>query len=135
MKKCTFLGIAGALLALSLSWGETITASSNPFSFPPFVGIRDGQSADHLSYFSFSKASLKSNKVIFSWAMPMLQKNEFGTISIYSLLGRKVKTFTLTSRAGSLVWQMNPSEKMAGVYIARFAFGSYKHNLKLILSK
>ena len=67
--------------------------------------------------------------------MPALQKNEIGTLSIYSLLGRKVKTFNLTSRAGSMVWQMNPSEGMAGVYIARFAFGAYKHNLKLILSK
>lgn len=134
MKKSSFFGTAGVLIALSLSWGETITATSNPFSFPPFAGIRDGQSADQ-SYIRFSKASLKSNRVIFSWSMPALQKNELGTLSIYSLLGRKIKTFNLASRAGSMVWQMNPSEGMAGVYIARFAFGAYKHNLKLILSK
>jgi hypothetical protein len=135
MKRRVLIGMTWMLVTMSLSFGEPITATSNAFSFPAFSGIRDPQSSSRPSYFRFSGTSLKSHSTVFAWALPVQLKNQSGTISVYSLLGRSIKTFHLTSQSGSMVWKMTPAEGIAGIYLVRFAFGPYSHNLKLIVGK
>jgi hypothetical protein len=135
MKRTALIGAALMLVALSLSFGETVTATSSPFSFPDFSGIKNGQSAGGQAFYRFSGTVLKSRGALFSWTIPEQLKSANGTITVYSLLGRSMKTFHLTSKTGSIVWKMTPSEAGPGIYIVRFAFGSYQHNLKLAVGK
>lgn len=127
--------MGGVLVAFSLAFGETITATSDVFSFPPLLGIKDGQNTGCPLYFKFSGASLKSHRAVFTWSLPATIKNGNGVIRIYSLLGRIVKTFPINARTGSIVWKMTPSEEMAGLCIARFSFGPYQQNFKLVFSR
>jgi hypothetical protein len=136
MKKAVGLSIAGVVLAWSLVFGETITASSDPFTFPPFSGVKNGITGPHQIYFKCSGLSLKSNAVSFAWSVPMKLKDEIGTISVYSLQGRTIKKIHVNSNNGSILWKMTQSEsKAAGMCIAYFSFGSVKQNAKLVINK
>jgi hypothetical protein len=131
MKRTALLGAALMLVTLSLSYGETVTATSGPFSFPEFTGIRNGKNAGGQAFFRFSGTATKSRGAIFSWAVPEQFKSAGGTITVYSLLGRSVKTFHLSSKTGYIVWKPTSPEAGRGIYLVRFAFGSYQHTLKL----
>jgi hypothetical protein len=48
-------------------------------------------------------------------------------------MGRTVKIFAISSKAGIISWKTPNKETPAGIYIARLSFGSINQNLKLVL--
>jgi hypothetical protein len=135
MKRKALLGSAGLLLALFLAYGETITATSNAFTFPPMTGIKSGNHPAIAGHFGFSGFSQKSGLVTLAWSMPTELKGASGSITIYSLLGRAIKTFPISTPSGVVTWKAARNDGPAGIFFARFAYGTSKQNLKLILCK
>jgi hypothetical protein len=86
------------------------------------------------TYFKHSGYSSKSGVVTFAWSLPSEMKAQRGSIAIYSVLGRMVKSIPITSAAGVATWT-SKKEGLGGVYVAKLTYGSHKQNLKLILCK
>lgn len=119
--------------ALSFSAPETIVKLSAPFSFPAGVGI--SESPAFQNNVLFSRASQLSGKktIELSWSLPALAKS--GSISIFSVTGSKIKTYSIASPAGKVEWDITGSEKVAkGVYFATISYGPSKKNLKLVIN-
>ena len=136
MKKIMSFLAAGVFLSMSFVSAETITASSDVFTFPPFSGVKNGLIGSHSMYFRCSGVSPIANAVTFAWSVPSQIKTESGTITVYSLVGKAIKTFRPNSRTGSVMWKRGPGEgRAAGMYIVSFSFGSVKQHLKLIINK
>jgi hypothetical protein len=136
MKKTMLFTAAGIFLAWSLASGETITASSDAFTFPSISGVKNSLSPFLPVYFRCSGNSPKSNVITFAWSIPTNLKADHGTITVYSLLGKTIKQFRLDSRNGSIVWKSAANDNKApGIYFARFAFGSFIQNSTLIINK
>jgi|WetSurMetagenome_2_1015567.scaffolds.fasta_scaffold1035743_1 hypothetical protein len=136
MNRTMQLIAAGVFLAWSLVIGETVTASSDAFTFPTISGVKNGLAPFHLMYFRCSGISPKSNVVAFAWSIPASIKSEHGTITVYSLLGKTIKQFHLNSRNGNIAWKSEPNKGAgAGIYFVRFAFGSFTQNSKLVINK
>lgn len=136
MKGKILAGVTGVLLALSSAMGVTITATSNTFTFPTLTGVKDGRLITKAAtYFRHSGFSTRSGVVTFAWSIPAQTNVERGSIAVYSMLGRMVKTFPVASAMGVVTWKASNNEGFGGVYIAKLVYGSYKQNLKLILCK
>lgn len=135
MKAKILVGLTGVLLALTSVMGETITAQSNPFTFPVLSGIKDGKFLTKVSqYFRHSGYSQKTGVVTFAWSLPDQMNAAHGSIAIYSVQGRMVKAIPITAATGVATWT-SKKEGLGGVYVARLTYGSHKQNLKLILCK
>jgi hypothetical protein len=133
MKVKILTGIFGVILALSSAMGETVTATSNTFTFPALSGIKDGRFVTKAAtFFRNSGYSPKSGVVTFAWSVPDQMKAGKGSIAIYSMLGRMVKTIPINASMGVETWK---ASKLGGVYVAKLVFGSNKQNLKLIFCK
>jgi hypothetical protein len=136
MKAKILMGLTGVLMALSSAMGVTITATSSPFTFPALVGVKDGRFITKAAtYFKHSGYSSKSGVVTFAWSLPDEMKAQRGSIAIYSMLGRMVKSIPITSAAGVATWKTSHMEGVGGLYVAKLTYGSHKQNLKLILCK
>jgi hypothetical protein len=135
MKKILLFGVAimYLLVALSLSWGQALNATSDPFTFPALSDVKNGNLRDHQVFFKSSKIISKSNSVVFSWAISdQIRSNTVGNIVVFSLLGRAIKTFRVNEKTGSITWKPQ-TKAQSGVYIVRLIFGSYSQNLKIVL--
>jgi hypothetical protein len=96
-------------------------------------GIKDGRFfTKAATFFKNSGFSPKSGVVTFAWSLPDQMKAGKGSIAIYSMLGRMVKTIPITASMGVETWK---ASKLGGVYVAKLTYGSHKQNLKLILCK
>ncbi len=135
MKRKILSVIAGLFIIASTANGEPITAQSEPFTFPPLADIKDGGNSTGRTFFKCSGSSMKNGRVTVSWRLPVQIKTSHGFITVYSLLGRVIKTYNVDSKAGNMVLKMDRSGLFNGVSIVRFSFGSYNQTLKIISSK
>jgi hypothetical protein len=119
---------------LCFSAPETITKLSVPFSFPTTVGISGSRSFQTNNAAFLCDIRTNGKKIIeLSWSLPSAAKN--GTISIFSVSGSKIKTFSISSHEGKVEWDVTGSKKVGkGVYFASISYGPSKKNLKLIIN-
>ena len=129
------VGISVLLLALSSAMGDIVTATSNTFIFPQLTGVKDGKLFANSTYFRHSDISQKSGIVTFAWSVPGQATVQHGSIAIYSVLGRMIKSIPISSAIGTASWKTSKKEAVGGVYVAKLTIGSYKENLKLMLCK
>lgn len=135
MKEKIFMGCAGLLAAVTISIGETVTATSAPFQFPEAVKIKNGAYLANAPYFRYSGFFPGKGIATIAWRVPAGMKAEKGAITIYTLLGREVQTFPIDARQGVLNWKVTENCVANGVYFARLRFGTHKSNLKIVLFK
>jgi hypothetical protein len=126
---------AGLFFAAVIGWGQAITATSPPFTFPDEVGVKLPGSTPHTAmYFKYSGPASQAGVLTFTWSFPAQPKGQNGTITVYSLSGRAIKTFPVSTNAGSVFWNLS-SKSVKGVYIARIICGSARQNLKILLCR
>lgn len=120
--------------AISPFAAETVTKNSAPFSFPLTVGVAWKQSFQGKNISFASQSSLRGRKIIeFSWSLS--GKIEKGNISVFNLAGARIKSFPVSSREGSVQWDVASGKKAArGVYFATLVCGSYQKSLKIIIN-
>jgi len=108
---------------------------SAPFTFPVEVGVKiPGSILRTAPYFKYSGPASRAGALTFTWSFPAEPGNQKGTITIYSLSGRAVKTFPVSTNAGMVAWDVS-SRSVRGVYVAQITCGSARHNLKLLLCR
>jgi hypothetical protein len=114
---------------------ETVSKNSAPFPFPTTVGAKGFVSFQNKDIsFSFKVHSGNRTIIGLSWSLP--EKTQKGTISIFTLAGTKIKTFSITGQQGNVNWDLSPGTKLAnGVYLATMTSGTYKKNLQILLSR
>ncbi len=126
---CLFL-----VAALSVGlFAETVVKNSVPFAFPTIVGVAGDHSLQS-SKVSFACRTIVAGRsaIEFSWSLP--GKAEKGSISVFTIAGSHIKTFSMTSQRGSIRWDISADKKLArGIYIAALSYGIYKQNLKIVL--
>jgi hypothetical protein len=135
MKRKIIAWAAGIFSVCMIAGGQAITVESAPFTFPAEVGVKIPGSTPHTAmYFKYSGPASKAGMLTFTWSFPAQPGKQKGTITVYSLSGRTVTTFPVSTNAGSAVWDIS-SQSVKGVYIARIICGSARHNLKLLLCR
>lgn len=135
MKRKNFTWAAGVFSVVMIAGGQSITVESTPFTFPTEVGVKIPGSTPHTAlYFKYSGPASRAGVLTLTWSFPAQPRNQKGTITVCSLLGRAVKTFPVSTNAGSVTWNVS-SQSVKGVYIARIICGSARHNLKLLLCR
>ncbi len=130
--------ILGLLLAGALMTGpgaETVVKNSKAFTFPVTVGVRGGNALQHKEAVFAGSANLEGRRTItLSWSLPL--KTAFGSISIFSLSGAKIKSFQVTSPQGYVNWDISGTGRSGnGIYLATLSCGSIKKNLKLMFCR
>jgi len=113
---------------------ETVVKMSAPFSFPATVGVLGGRmfQSSHAIFVCTSRLTGR-NIVELSWSLPPSAK--YGTISIFTVSGSKIKTFSIGSPSGAVEWDITESKKIGkGVYFASISYGMSKRNLKLVIN-
>lgn len=135
MNTCGKIFLFVLLLAAVHAGAQTITATSAPFTFPSEVAVKMPGNAPHAaSFFKYSGLSSRAGTLTFAWSFPAQPWNQKGAIVVYSLLGRAIKTFPVSTNAGTFTWNVS-NESVGGVYIARITCGSARQNLKLLLCR
>jgi len=136
MKAKILMGLTGVLMALSSAMGVTVTATSNPFNFPA-VGRRQGRQVYHQGrdIFQTFGVFLEIRRRDLCLVAPRSNEAQRGSIAIYSVLGRMVKSIPIASAVGVVTWKTSQKEGVGGLYVAKLTYGSHKQNLKLILCK
>ncbi|MBN2188513.1 MAG: T9SS type A sorting domain-containing protein [Chitinispirillaceae bacterium] len=126
---------AGVFSVCIIAGGQPIIVESAPFTFPVEVGVKIPLSNPRTApYFKYSGPVARAGVLTFSWSFPAQPVNQKGTITVYSLLGRAVKTFPVSTNAGMVAWDVS-SRSVKGVYVAQITCGSARHNLKLLLCR
>jgi hypothetical protein len=60
--------------------------------------------------------------------------NQHGSITVYSLLGRSVKTFPVAANEGRVSWDLS-GQNVRGVYIARITCGTARQTIRFLLCR
>ena len=120
-----------AALSVSLS-AETVVKISAPFAFPTAVGVSGDRSLQSTKAAFACRTVFTGRSIIeFSWSIPGKAAN--GSISVFTIAGAHVKTFSMASQHGSVRWDLSSGKKLArGIYIATLSYGIYKQNLKIV---
>lgn len=120
--------------AFCFSAPETVVKMSAPFSFPATVGVLGGRMFRSSDAMFVCNTRLTGKKIVeLSWSLPASAK--YGTISIFTVSGSKIKTFSIGSPAGAVEWDITESKKIGkGVYFASISYGMSKKNLKLVIN-
>ena len=123
-----------AICAIGAIAAETVVKSSAPFSFPLTVGTIRNQSFQGKNPLFVSQIPNRGRKIVeFSWSLS--GGNEKGDISIFNLAGSRIKSFPVSSREGSVQWDVASGKKAAGgVYFAKLTCGTYQKSLKIIIN-
>ena len=127
--KCKVLVL---LIAFGVLAGhEAYSPQSAPFSFLQ-VGVTNPYSLMTTnSSFSCKKIASGKEGILFSWSLPG-NTAKSGNLSVFSISGKLLKTFNLTSRDNSKIWNI-PHDKLAGgVYFAVLTYGMWKKNTKIV---
>jgi hypothetical protein len=115
--------------------GETVSKNSAAFQFPTTVGVKGGFSIQS-SDLSFSYKLHSGNRAVLRLAWSLPDKAQKGTISIFTVAGTKIRTFSITEQHGEVSWDISAGKKPAnGVYLATMTCGTYKTNLQILLSR
>lgn len=132
---CVFAGGAAVLLCLTMAMGESISASSDPFVFPPFQGVKEHGQAVSVAYFKVRGYSPATQSVNIAWAVHASPGVKSGHIAIYTLQGRIAAVFPIAGAGGTVVWKLSEKQGMSGVYIAKMTYGSASSRSKLVICK
>jgi hypothetical protein len=130
VSKCKILVLFLALGILAAP--EQLSKSSDQFVFQQGIGVRYFAIAavNGLS-FAYKKVISGKEGLVFSWTLPK-SKADIGKLSIYSVSGKLIKSFNLTTPEGSISWNMPKGKMSSGVYLARLSYGSFNRSLKII---
>ena len=130
----TILLILLAVFFAGLS-AETVVKNSAPFQFPTAVGVKGAISVQSRDISLSYKVHSGNQAVIgLSWSLP--DKTPKGSITIFTLAGTKIKTFSITAQQGEVNWDISSGTKPAnGVYLTTLTCGTYKKNLQILLSR
>jgi len=129
LSKCKVLVLLTAFGVLA--GHEAYSPQSVPFSFMQ-VGVTNPYHQMMMnSTFSYKKLSSGKEGILFSWSLPG-NSAQIGKLSVYSISGKVLKTFSLTSRDNSKVWSMPQGKLASGVYFAVLSYGTWKKNTKII---
>jgi hypothetical protein len=135
MKWKTIAWAAVVVSAVMIAGGQPLTVESAPFTFPVEVGVQNpGIAPRAAAYFRYSAPASRGGAVTFRWSFPSQPMNQKGTITVYSLLGRAVKTFPVAANEGRITWDIS-GQSVRGVYIARIVCGSARQDLKLLVCR
>lgn len=114
---------------------QTITAVSNPFTFPPITAIKPSRNTGHpVSYFTCSTISSRLAGVRLAWSFPAQPQYQKGSIVIYSPLGRLLKKFSISANTGTVALGAGRELGM-GVYIAKITCGASNQSLKFLICR
>lgn len=121
------------LACFSIFASEIVTKSSAPFNFPLQVSaVRWNQALAKGGFFNSRFFGAGNRGIELSWALPGSPRS--GSIAIFNLSGVCVKSFPVSTAAGSVIWNGTGAGRAAkGIYIAKFSCGAFKKNLKLII--
>lgn len=127
--KCKVLVLFMVLGALAAP--ENIPKSSAPFGFVQVGVANPYYYATNGSYFLCKKLSNGKEGMQFSWSLPGSTARA-GKLSVYSISGKVIKSFDLSSRDRSIVWNMPQGKMASGVYFAVLTYGTLKKNTKIV---
>lgn len=116
-----------AVFITSLTFSDTVVGKSDSFSFPDGIGILD-KDTPIKSFKDFQSRLMKNGYVYFSWSMKA--EAETGTIAIYSLAGKLIKTVKIVPRKGFATWNVKESGVSNGIYFAVMKVGVFKRIIK-----
>jgi hypothetical protein len=124
------------ILVLFLALGvfaapENLQKSSAAFSFVQAGVINPYAYWANGSYFSCRKIANGKQGMVFSWSI-LGNTAQIGKLSIYTVSGKMIRSFDLTSRDKSVSWNMPQGKLASGVYFAVLNFGLLKKNLKIM---
>jgi hypothetical protein len=131
MKQFTMIMV---FFAFGVIASEIVTKSSAPFSFPTTVGVvwKNTVNENNASFISQTRRSGK-NIVEFLWSFS--SKVDKGNISVFNLSGSRIKMFSVSSREGSVQWDIYAGKKIAqGIYFAKLTCGNFKKDLRIIIN-
>jgi hypothetical protein len=111
---------------------EDVLKSSAPFSFVQAGVINQvNYFANGLS-FSYKRITAGKDGMLFSWSLPK-NKTDIVKLSLYTVSGKLLKSFTLTSTDKPYVSWNGPNSKLAGgVYLATLSFGQIKKAMRVL---
>jgi hypothetical protein len=112
---------------------EKISMASNPFTFPEITRVSVAQQQKPVTFFRHSGLNPFSQSVTFNWSLPNAADKSMGTIVVYSLLGRVIKTLPVSGNTGTATWNFTTSQSRSGLYIVRIRYGNQIRNLKLMM--
>jgi hypothetical protein len=111
---------------------EDLSKPSAPFSFVPTGVIYQVNNSANGTSFSYKRMTTGKQGMVFSWSLPKI-KTDMIKLSIYTMSGKLIKSFALTSNDKPYVSWNGQNGKMAGgVYLATLSFGQFKKSLKVL---
>jgi hypothetical protein len=121
------------LIASGLIFGQIVEKYSSSFAFPLTLTSVNGMrsAADQPSFFRTVHCFAQKGIVTFYYGVPSNASQ--GYIAMYLVSGELVKKFMLLKSHGSV--QCDLSHAPAGLYLASISCGTYRHTLKLALSR
>jgi hypothetical protein len=125
------------ILVLFLALGvfaahEDVSKASAAFSFVPTGVINQVKFSMNGSAFSYKRMTAGKEGMVFSWSLPNV-KSDMVKLSLYSVSGKLIKSFTLSSKDRPYVAWNGPNGKLAGgVYMATLSAGQFKKTLKVL---
>ena len=114
------------ILITSLISSETVSGTSNSFSFPGGIGI----SNKDVSFTLYKRLTgrMRNGNIYFTWSMKTDVK--IGNISIYSLSGKLIKTVKIVPGQGFVKWEAKKSGISNGIYFANMKVGAFKQVIR-----
>jgi hypothetical protein len=128
-------GGAAILLSLSVAIGEVVTASSDPFTFPTFPGVKQPKLTASGLYLKFQGASFATHSINLAWSVPATIDAKYGSITLYTLQGKTVASALITGRSGHVTLKIPGKQGINGVLLAKLVYGSKALHSKLVVCR
>jgi hypothetical protein len=134
-KNFLITGGAAILLFLSVAIGEVVTASSDPFTFPSFPGVKYPQLTVNGLYLKFQGVSSAAHTINLAWSVPATIGAKNGSISLYTLQGKIVATAIITGQRGLVTLKTQGKQGVNGILLAKMVYGSRTLHSKLVVCR
>lgn len=134
-KKGILIILTAFLFAPMIALSELVTATSDPFTFPAIDNIKQNKAMANTPVFASKGYSARAHSLTLTWSVPASITAKKGSITLFTLQGKALKTFDFTSRSGAVTWKLPNSQSQNGLLIARLSFGAHTSTLKLILCR
>ena len=135
LKHFLITGGAAILLSLSVAIGEVVTASSEPFTFPTFPGVKQPKLTTSGLYLKFQGASFAAHSISLAWSVPVTIDAKNGYISLYTLQGKTVASALIAGRSGHVTLKISSKQGINGVLLAKMVYGSKTLHSKLVVCR
>jgi hypothetical protein len=111
---------------------ENVTKTSSPFIFQQGIGVLYPKvySVNGMT-FTYKKITAGKQSMSFSWSLPKTI-GDAGKLSLFTLSGKMIKSYDVTSPQGSHTWSMAQGKIGSGVYFARLTYGKFNKSLKVM---